>query len=69
MDLPRRTCSETQCSGTISSSSGKTFAFSWDGRKLVVTRENTTRRDKKQACVNKETGEVQPIETSAARAT
>ena len=33
------------------------------------TRENTTRRDPKQACIDIETGEVQPIESSAARAT
>ncbi len=67
--FPDGSCTATDCSGTISSSSGKTFAYSWNGRKLVVTRENTTRRDPKQACVNKETGEVQPIESSAARAT
>ena len=67
--LPDGSCTATDCSGTISSSSGKTFAYSWNGRKLVVTRENTMRRDPKAACVDKVTGEVQPIESSAARAT
>jgi hypothetical protein len=67
--LPAAACSDTQCSGTISSSSGNTFPFSWDGHRLVVVRTQDQSRDKKRACVDRVTGEVRPIESSAARAT
>ena len=67
--FPDGSCTATGCSGTISSSSGKTFAYTWNGRRLVVTREDDMRRDPKRACIDRDTGEVQPIESSASRAT
>ncbi len=67
--LPVADCSDTQCSGTISSSSGRTFPFTWDGRRLLVALDDSAERDKKRACVDIQTGEVRPIETSAARLT
>ena len=36
--FPAASCSDTRCSGTISSSSGRTFPFTWDGHRLLVTR-------------------------------
>jgi hypothetical protein len=67
--FPAVACSDTQCSGTLSSSSGKDFSFTWDGRTLAVAREDSVYRNKKEACVDTETGVVQPIEESAARIT
>jgi hypothetical protein len=67
--FPAASCSDTQCSGTISSSSGREFPFSWDGRRLDVTRTGLVEHGKKQACVDVETGEPRPIETSADRIT
>ena len=67
--LPAAACSDTQCSGTISSSSGNTFPFTWDGRRLAVTHPDDVTRNKKEACVDTETGAVQPIEEAAARIT
>jgi hypothetical protein len=67
--FPAAACSDTQCSGTVSSSSGSSFAFTWDGRRLVVARESAVQRNKKEACVDTESGVVQPIEESAARIT
>ncbi len=67
--LPEAACSDSQCSGTISSSTGNKFAFTWDGRHLVIPRTDDVTRDKKRACVDTVTGAVQPIEQSAARVT
>jgi hypothetical protein len=67
--VPAADCSDTQCTGTITSSSGNTFPFTWNGRRLDVVRGQATERDKKRACVDIVTGEVKPIESSAARAT
>jgi hypothetical protein len=67
--VPAADCSDTQCSGTISSSSGSTFPFTWDGKRLVVVRADDVERDKKRACVDTVTGEVRSIATSAARVT
>jgi hypothetical protein len=67
--LPVAECSDTQCSGTITSSSGNTFPFTWDGRRLAVTREDDVTRNKKEACIDTETGAVMPIAESAARIT
>ena len=67
--FPAAACSDTECSGTLSSSSGKDFSFTWDGRALTVAREDAVYRNKKEACIDTETGVVQPIEQSAARIT
>ena len=67
--FPAADCSDTMCSGTLESSSGRSFTFTWNGRKLDVTRTETVSRDKKRACIDRDTGEVMPIEESAARAT
>lgn len=67
--LPAADCSDTQCSGTITSSSGNTFPFTWDGRRLAVTHADDVSRNNKAACVDTETGAVQPIAESAARTT
>ncbi len=67
--LPIADCSDAQCSGTVSSSSGRTFPFTWDGRRLRVDLSDDMERDKKRACVDTVTGEVRPIATSAARVT
>ncbi len=67
--LPAVDCSDTQCSGTLSSSSGSTYPFTWDGRRFEVVRADDVKRDKKRACVDTVTGEPRPIETSAARLT
>lgn len=67
--FPAAACSDAQCSGTIISSSGREFPFTWNGRRLTVTHEDDTRRDKKAACVDTVTGEPVPIEQSAARVT
>ena len=66
MDLPAASCSDTRCTGTITSSSGRTFPFTWDGHRLVVTHSDLLERGKKSACVDTVTGEVQPIALSAA---
>jgi hypothetical protein len=67
--FPAAACSDAQCSGSITSSSGREFPFTWDGEKLRVTRPETTERDKKRACIDEDTGQVMPIQESAARAT
>jgi hypothetical protein len=67
--FPAADCSDAVCSGVIQSSSGRTFAFSWNGRKLDVTRTETVSRDKKRACIDRTTGEVLDIAESAARVT
>ena len=67
--FPAAACSDAQCSGSITSSSGREFPFTWDGKRLRVTRPESTERDKKRACVDRETGQVVPIQESAARAT
>ena len=67
--FPTAACSDAQCSGEISSSSGKEFPFVWDGGELDVTLGGKTQRGQKAACVDTETGEVKPIEEAAARLT
>lgn len=67
--FPAASCTDAQCTGSITSSSGSEFPFSWDGRNLSVQRTNTVQRGKKAACVDIVTGEVRPIEQSAARLT
>lgn len=67
--FPAADCSDSVCSGTIESSSERTFPFTWNGRKLDVTRPDTEVKDKKRACIDLDTGEVMPIEEAAARVT
>ena len=67
--FPAAECSDTQCSGTITSSSGNTFPFTWNGRRLTITHPDDSSRNKKEACVDTETGAVMPIAESAARVT
>ncbi len=67
--FPAADCADTACAGTLQSSSGRSFAFTWDGRRLEVTRTETVSRDKKRACIDRGTGQVLPIEESAARVT
>jgi hypothetical protein len=67
--FPAADCSDTVCSGTITSSSDKSFAFSWDGHRLDVIHPDTVATDPKVACVDTTTGAVQPIAQSAARRT
>jgi hypothetical protein len=67
--FPAAACSDTQCSGTITSSSGRKFPFTWDGHRLVVTHKDLVERGNKSACVDTVTGEVQPIASSADRVT
>jgi hypothetical protein len=67
--FPAAHCSDSLCSGAITSSSGRTFPFTWDGRRLDVDHGEHTARDPKAACVDTVTGEPVPIEQSAARIT
>jgi hypothetical protein len=67
--FPAADCSDSVCSGAIENSSGKPFPFTWNGRKLDVTRPDTVSTDKKRACIDLDTGEVLPIEESASRLT
>jgi hypothetical protein len=67
--FPAAACSDTQCSGTITSSSGRKFPFTWDGHRLVVTHNDLVERGKKAACVDSVTREVRPIASSADRLT
>lgn len=67
--FPAAQCSDQSCEGVITSSSGRTFPFTWDGNRLVVTHDDTVRHDKKRACIDNDTGQVLPIDESAATAT
>ena len=67
--FPAVACSDTQCSGTITSSSGREFPFTWNGDRLRVTRPEKVERDVKRPCVDTVTGEEEPIALSAFRTT
>ena len=67
--LPAAECSDAQCSGTITSSSGRSFPFTWDGDRLRVTQSEKVARDVKRPCVDTVTGEEEPIALSAFRTT
>ena len=58
-------CTSTRCSGTISSSSGRSFPYRWNGRSLVVVRDESRQRNPKAPCFDTETGVEQPIAESA----
>jgi hypothetical protein len=56
-------CTVDGCTGSISSSSGNVYQYTWsDG---TLTLERKVHRDPKSACVDTVTGEVKPIEESA----
>jgi hypothetical protein len=57
-------CNAQTCVGIISSSSGRTFPYTWDGHALVVTSKPI--RNKRQACVTISTGVVEPFEQGSA---
>lgn len=57
-------CTDTECVGTIKSSSGAKISYVYDGTGLKLAREPVT--SPKEACVDTVTGEVRPIEESAA---
>ncbi len=57
-------CSADGCTGTVSSSSGQDFAYSWDGRALVVDRRPTDESGK-VACSD-DSGDSVPISEGAA---
>jgi hypothetical protein len=67
--FPAVACSDTLCSGTLTSSSGREFPFTWDGDRLRVTRPDKVERDVKRPCVDTVTGEEEPIALSAFRTT
>jgi hypothetical protein len=58
-------CTADGCTGTVSSSSGRDFAYSWDGRELVVDRHLSTDTSGKLACSD-ESGDPVPISEAAA---
>ncbi len=58
-------CSADGCTGTVSSSSGRDFPYTWDGRELVVDRRLLTDESGKLACTD-ETGDAVPISEAAA---
>lgn len=62
---PKR-CTGNVCVGTIASSSGNKFAYVYDGTGMTLARKPARVSDPKAACVDDVTGEVQPIEASAA---
>jgi len=51
---------DTVCSGTIASSSGSTFKYSWDGKRFVVTPPKGGRSAYQGLCVDKVTNEEVP---------
>jgi len=57
-------CSADGCTGTVSSSSGRSFPYTWDGRELVVDRRLTDKSGK-VACFD-ESGDSVPIPEGAA---
>ncbi len=67
--FPPADCTAAACTGTLRSSSGSTFEFTWDGKRLAVGERRSTERVAKAACVNTETGVEQPIALSAVRRT
>ena len=58
-------CSADGCTGTVSSSSGRDFPYTWDGRELVVDRHLLTDESGKLACTDK-TGDPVPVSEAAA---
>lgn len=58
-------CSADGCTGTVASSSGRDFPYTWDGRELVVDRRLLTDESDKLACSD-ETGDPVPISEAAA---
>ena len=67
--FPAAACSDTECSGTITSSSGREFPFTWNGDRLEVIRPEKVERGAKRPCVDTVTGEPKPIAESAFRTT
>ena len=67
--FPAVACSDTECSGTLTSSSGRELPFTWDGDRLRVTQSEKVVRDVKRPCVDTVTGEEEPIALSAFRTT
>jgi hypothetical protein len=67
--FPAAACSDTRCSGTITSSSGREFPFTWNGHRLKVVPSVKVDRDVKRPCVDTVTGEEKPIAESAFRTT
>jgi hypothetical protein len=57
-------CSADGCAGTVSSSSGQDFPYTWDGRELVVVRQLTDESGK-LACADG-SGDSVPISKGAA---
>ena len=57
-------CSADGCTGTVSSSGGQVFSYTWDGRELVVARRLTDTSGK-VACFD-ESGDSVPIAEGAA---
>ncbi len=58
-------CAADQCRGAISSTTGNTFDYRWNGRTLKVTATESSWKDPKAACIDRVTGQPVPIETSA----
>ncbi len=64
--IPAGDCTDRACSGTLSSSSGKEFAFRWNGRRLVVDVDGGgTSTTERQPCVDTVTGEEERVEESS----
>lgn len=61
-----RSCTPKGCAGRITSTSGSTFDYSWNGKKLVVVRKNVTSTTKKLQCFDDVTGDPAPISEAAA---
>ncbi len=67
--FPAAACSDTSCSGTITSTTGREFSFTWTGSRLRVVPAVKVDRSKKMACVDTVTGQEEPIALSAFRTT
>jgi len=63
--FPSGDCSDRVCSGVVTSSSGRTFPFRWNGRRLVVDNNTPTERSGRLPCVDPETGEKMPVAESS----
>lgn len=59
-------CTDSSCLGTVSSTTGADFPYTWNGRKLVVERGVITDKGNKVACVDNVTGVPSPISEAAA---
>ena len=62
--FPNVGCTPQRCAGTVTSSSGSTWNFQWDGASLSIRRPS--QRTDRTACVDTATGEPVPIEESSA---